>query len=140
MSRSLILLLSMPAVKKSSGGKMLSRPIIFFISILLALLQGCATDKGIPALWDVQEGQGLLVARIYVPDMRRMDNASVDIDGRLHPGSMSDGYIAIALEAGEHKFNKLRVEGQLLGANVIDTASPYRLTKGGGAPSFIYIP
>lgn len=112
-----------------------------FIGILLFLsITGCASKRSLPDVPTAIGENGLLVARLYVLGMRSMEDASINIDGKLMPSSLRDGYIAVALEPGEHKLNQIRAAGQLLANTMIEASSPFRQTKGGSAPTFIYIP
>jgi hypothetical protein len=108
--------------------------------LLFATFGGCATRQSLPELPTALEGKGLLVARLYVLGLHSMENASINIDGKSMSSSLRDGYIAVALEPGEHKLNQIRAEGQLLSRNMIEEESPMRLAKGGSAPTYIYIP
>lgn len=108
--------------------------------LLFAILAGCVTQPSVPDLPTALNGKGLLVARLYVLGMHSMENASINIDGRLMPSSLSDGYIAVALEPGEHTLKQIRAEGQLLSRNMTEEESPMRLARGRGAPTYIYTP
>ena len=106
---------------------------------LLVAAQGCVKSSipQLPKALDPEEG--LLVARLYVPGLQGLENASIDVDGSLRNSAMSDGYIAIPLQAGEHTLKKVRAEGHLL-ARAVEREAPIRLARGAAAPSYIYVP
>jgi hypothetical protein len=72
--------------------------------------------------------------------MQGVENASIDLDGSLHASAMRDGYIAIPLPAGDHTLRKLRAEGHLLRGRVVEQEAPFRLARGGAAPTYVYVP
>ena len=106
---------------------------------LLVAAQGCVKSSipELPKALDPEEG--LLVARLYVPGLSALENASIDVDGSLRASAMSDGYIAIPLRAGEHTLVKVRAAGHLLG-QVVEREAAVRPARGAAAPSYIYIP
>lgn len=123
------------------GGEMFYRQVRYVIGvILLATLAGCATKQSLPSVSSNIEGKGLLVARLYVLGMQSMESASINIDGKLMPSSLRDGYVVVALDPGEHTLNQIQAAGRLLSRGEVEETSPIRLVKGGGAPSYIYVP
>ncbi len=107
--------------------------------LLLAALQACTTSSPIPDLPATLGGKGLLVARLYVPGSSAWNNARINIDGKLYGSNLRDGYVAIALDPGEHNFVQLRVEGQRL-SNYEPQDPALRKVRGGGAPTYYYVP
>lgn len=112
-----------------------------FVAILTALaLAGCVSKHALPDLPAELGERGILVARFYVLGMQAIENANVTIDGRDIASSMRDGYVAVALEPGEHTLGRIRASGQLLSSNLVEERSPIRTVKGGSAPTYIYVP
>lgn len=114
--------------------------VAIIAGLLLTTLQGCVTKQSLPELPSTLGDNGLLVARLYVLGMRGMEDASINIDGKLMPSSLRDGYIAVSLAPGEHKLSQIQAAGQLLSANIVEDNPPIRRVRGGGGPAFIYIP
>jgi len=109
-------------------------------ALLLATSTACAS-RAIPELpSQLEEHDGLLVARLYVLGLRAMENASVQIDGREISSAMRNGYIAIPLPAGEHRLSQFKAMGQLLRSDVIEYAPAIRPARVGYVPTDIYIP
>lgn len=103
-------------------------------------LHGCVRTS-VPQLpTALGPGEGLLVARLYVPGLDALDNAQIDVDGSLRSSAMRDGYVAIPLAEGAHTLKQLRVEGHVLGAAPVEREAPVRLARGGGAPIHVYGP
>lgn len=113
--------------------------LLFALSSCVATLCGCASKSSIPTLPDKLVEQGLVVARLYMPGSASWDNAKVDIDGKLHSSGLRDGFIAIALSPGEHYLSQLRIEGRLLSLDD-SGGSGMRKVRGGGAPTYYYVP
>ena len=119
---------------------MLRQHWMFAVLLWVALLQGCASTQSVPELPAELGEKGLLVARLYVPGSTIWRNAQINIDGKLHGANLRDGYVAIALDPGEHKFVQLRLQGQHL-AHYEPQESPLRMVRGGGsAPTYYYVP
>lgn len=111
---------------------------IIAILCCLGLGSGCVTNQSIPDLPATLGEQGLMVARLYVPGTLAWENARINIDGKLYPASLREGYVAVALAPGEHDFVQLRVEGQQLSGYEPDEA--FRKVRGGGgyrAPTYV---
>jgi hypothetical protein len=77
--------------------------------------------------------------------MESMENASINIDGKLVDSSLRNGYLALPLEPGEHKFTQIRAQGLQLSQRVQEESSPFMQVKGGGgggrgAPTYVYVP
>ena len=105
-------------------------------------LHGCASKQTLPELPQAIGDKGLLVARLYILGMQSMENASVNIDGRVRSSALRDGYIAIPLEPGDHQLVALRAEGRQLASAAIEEESPFRKVRGGGGGGshYIYVP
>jgi hypothetical protein len=113
---------------------------LFALLSCVAALCGCASKSSIPDLPDKLAEQGLLVARLYMPGSASWDNAKVEIDGKLHPSGLRDGFIAIALSPGEHYLPQLRIEGRLLSYEDSGSSGLRKVRGGGGAPIYYYVP
>ncbi|MFL6624192.1 MAG: hypothetical protein ACJ8J7_06215 [Sulfurifustaceae bacterium] len=114
----------------------------FVVLCWLGLTSGCVTNQSIPDLPATLGDQGLMVARLYVPGTLAWENARINIDGKLYPASLREGYVAVALDAGEHDFVQLRVEGQQLSRYEPDDAA-LRKVRGGGGGGYrapVYVP
>jgi hypothetical protein len=113
--------------------------LVVLVLGLCTAFQGCSTPSVIPELPRTLADKGLLVARLYVPGSSLWDNAQINIDGKLSGANLRDGYVAIALPPGEHKFVQLRVEGQQL-TRYDPKDQSFLKAKGGGGYHYYYIP
>jgi hypothetical protein len=121
---------------------MLRRLLATVVLLWLILLQGCVTTSSIPELPSTLGEDGLLVARLYVPGSAAWQNASINIDGKLHGANLRDGYIAIALRPGDHNFVQLRVEGLHLSSYQSQESDIQKVARGFvyRAPTYYYSP
>ena len=113
--------------------------LVVLVLGLCTAFQGCSTPSVIPELPRTLADKGLLVARLYVPGSSLWDNAQINIDGKLSGANLRDGYVAIALPPGEHRFVQLRVEGQQL-TRYDPADQSFLKAKGGGSYHYYYIP
>jgi hypothetical protein len=78
-----------------------------------------------------------------VPGSAAWQNASINIDGKLHGANLRDGYIAIALRPGDHNFVQLRVEGLHLSSYQSQESDIQKVARGVGVyrpPTYYYSP
>lgn len=72
------------------------------------LLSACVSTSPVPELPDTIADQGIAVAKIYVPGNSNWTDTQIYLDKRLRSDALRGGYIAIALDPGEHNLEYLR--------------------------------
>lgn len=117
----------------------------FVAASLLLIASGCVTRSSVPELPEkLVMGDGLLVARMYMPGAAGWSNAEIRINGRMYRASLRDGFLAMSLPAGEHTLDSLRVLADLVSYRQSEQEkNPLVPVRGvgvvrGGAP--VYIP
>lgn len=110
------------------------------LALSIAILSSCAPRQSVPTLPPVLDGEGLVVGRFYVAGLSRMENASIEFSGLTLPSGLVEGYVAAALPPGKHTLKRLKAQGHLLAARVVEEAPLAQPAGGYRVPTYIYVP